>query len=451
MSIKSLIDRIDSDIVLSGPDVSELYAKDWSEEVPCKPDVVIQPRNTEDISHVLAQCQAHGQPVVTQGGRTGLSGGATPKAKEWVLSTEKLDKIISIDADAMTITVQAGVILEKIQNAASEIGLLFPMDIGARGSCTAGGIVATNAGGTQVIQYGMTRSLVLGLVAVLPDGTVLKAHNTLIKNNSGFDLKHLLIGSEGVLGVITEITFRLFPKRPIRKTALCAIPDFKKAQKLLKIAKTNFLGLSSFEIMWNDYFVAALDATNEKNPFNEMHPLYALIEVEEGQETGAFENVLMGAIEQDIVSGVIISKNENERQKLWTIRDGISEILPLLKNRIDFDLGIPSPKMEGFIKDVKQGLSEKFKDCKTLAFGHLGDGNLHLTVSIQNPNDKNDIEKLVFSLTKAAQGAITAEHGVGSLKRKWLSYTRSKEEIVLMQALKKMIDPADILNPRRVI
>ena len=203
--------------------------------------------------------------------------------------------------------------------------------------------------------------------------------------------------------------------------------------------------------MWNDYFVAALDATNEKNPFNEMHPLYALIEVEEGQETGAFENVLMGAIEQDIVSGVIISKNENERQKLWTIRDGISEILPLLKNRIDFDLGIPSPKMEGFIKDVKQGLSEKFKDCKTLAFGHLGDGNLHLTVSIQNPNDKNDIEKLVFSLTKAAQGAITAEHGGGSLKRKWLSYTRSKEEIVLMQALKKMIDPADILNPRRVI
>ena len=250
--------RLGNDIALTGDDVDERYTSDWSRENPCRPDVVLRPRTTQDVSTILKLCNEAGQAIVTQGGMTGLAGGATPRSGEWGLSLERMKGVVELDKESMTMTARAGTPLETLQDQAREAGFLLPLDLGARGSCTIGGNAATNAGGNQVIQYGMTRSLVLGLEAVMADGTVISSKNKLLKNNTGFDLKHLFIGSEGALGIITEVILRLYPEHSSRQSALCGLSEFRHVISLLQDMRRQLPVISSFEVMWKNYLSNAI-------------------------------------------------------------------------------------------------------------------------------------------------------------------------------------------------
>lgn len=442
------------DLYLTGADVSDRYDADWSAEHPCKPEVVFRPRNTHDVAEMLKACHSVGQSIVVQGGMTGLSGGATPQSGEWSLSLERMNNVVDIDVAAMTITVAAGTPLEIIQNAAAEVGLRFPLDLGARGSCLAGGIVATNAGGNQVIEFGMARALILGLVAVLADGTVIPARNNLLKNNSGYDLKQLFIGSEGTLGIVTEVTFRLAPQKSCRQTALCALASFEDVTSFLQKMGRSLDTISSFEVMWSDYYQAALAATGSNDPLGGEHPFYVIIETEGANEQSVvetFQAALFAVMEDGLLIDAAIAQSRAEEDAFWVIRDGIAELLPEFEPAVTVDVGIPIKSMDDFVNELRVELKEQWPDCRSLVFGHIGDGNLHMVASTGRSEDKNGIYDLIYKKTRQVKGAITAEHGVGTLKKQWLSYSRSDEEIALMRSLKTLLDPNGILNPGRVI
>ncbi len=451
MSYGDIRDKLADDLYLSGAAVQDKYAKDWSEAAAHMPEVVLRPRTLDDLSQMLRLAQDHEQRLVTQGGRTGLAGGATPQQSEWALSVERMNKVLEIDPIGQTITVEAGVSLQTIQETAEAHGLMFPLDLGARGTATAGGIAATNAGGNQVIQYGVTRQLILGMVAVLPDGQIMAQSNQLLKNNAGFDLKQLLIGTEGVLGVIASVTFRLFPKRDVVRTAFCAAKDFDCVTALLFHAQKQLVGLSSFEVLWDDYMEEVVSLTGKAELFDRRYPFTVLIEVEQASDNDDVEQALHVAIEKGIIEDAVIAQNQTQAATFWSYRDAIAEILSDLAPNVNFDIGIPVPKMKDFTQDVRAALQAEFPGIRQVTFGHIGDGNLHLSCTTGDDNDQVPIENLVFGKATAIGGTITAEHGIGMLKKPWLKDCRTQEEIALMQRLKAMLDPADILNKGRVI
>lgn len=451
MPFNDIRDGLDSALYLMGDAVQQSYASDWSEAAPHLPQVVLRPRTIDELSHILTLAQDAGQRLVTQGGRTGLAGGATPQQSEWALSVERMTQILDIDPVGRTITVEAGVTLQEIQQAAGEHDLQFPLDLGARGTATAGGITATNAGGNQVIQYGVTRHLVLGMTAVLPDGTIIAQNNQLLKNNAGFDLKQLLIGTEGVLGVIATITFRLFPKRDVVKTALCAAQDFDAVTDLLFHASKSLVGLSSFEVLWDDYVKEIYAVTGKPALFTKDYPFIILVEVESSTDKGDVEASLMAAVEAGIIQDAIIAQNQTQAATFWSYRDAIAELLADMAPNVNFDIGIPIAKMKDFTNAVRAALIERFPSIRLVTFGHIGDGNLHLCCTTGNEADQVPIEDLVFAHATAIGGTITAEHGIGILKKPWLKDCRTPEEIALMRRLKMMMDPAQILNKGRVI
>ncbi len=449
-----ILDELDPALYLSGDDVSERYDCDWSAVNALRPAVVLRPRTTTDVATMLALCHRAGQPLVIQGGMTGLSGGATPQTGEWALSLERLNGIVDLDPDGMTITVGAGTPLATVQDRAADIGLRFPLDLGARGSCLAGGIVATNAGGNEVIQHGMTRALVLGLDVVLADGTVVPARNRLLKNNTGFDLKQLFIGSEGALGVITEVTFRLVPDKPYRQTALIALPSFAAAATLLRTLPQALDAIASFELLWADYYRAALAATGAADPLGGEHPFYLLLEAEGVSEKGladALEQALAGAFDAGLVADAAIAKSSVEAKALWAIRDGIGEILTAWPHIVVYDIGIPVNRMEAFVDKTRAALATAYADCRLLVFGHMGDGNLHLAVTTGRAEDKTSFDGIVYGVTRSVAGVVSGEHGLGVLKKDWLDVTRSAPEIALMRQLKATLDPTGILNRGRVV
>jgi len=452
-ALDSQLAHIPRSLYRMGEEVAVKYTKDWSGISGPLPEVVFLPRTEQDAALILALCNELKHPVVTQGGLTGLSGGASPHSGEWVLSLERMRSIIELDVLSSTITVEAGVTLQEIHEAAAEHNLVFPLDMGSRGSCTVGGFTATNAGGTQVIQRGMVRNLVLGLDAVLADGTILSNRNKLLKNNAGYDLKQLFIGTEGTLGVITAATFRLFPSRPARHTALCGMHRFEDVISLLHLFQKKLPGLRGFELMWETYFQTVAPLTGQRDPFAAPFPFYALCEVEGADEQTTrtqFEQALEDAFERNLVQDAILSRNEQERSNLWKVRDGVSELFSSFNPVANFDIGIPITSMAQFALNVEQKLEAAFPQCQAFLFGHIGDGNLHLIASTGRQEDIHQIEDTVFALTRDASGTITAEHGIGVSKKEWLHYCRSKEEIETMKRLKRSFDPHNILNPGRI-
>lgn len=454
--ISTLQHALEAPAVLLGEDIQEKNCVDWSGENALTPRAVLRPSSTEEISMILKFCNKAGQPVVVQGGMTGLSGGATPRAGEVALSLERMSGIEEIDSESMTITVLAGTPLELIQNAAKEAGLFLPLDLGARGSCTIGGNVATNAGGNQVIRYGMTRALVLGLEAVLADGTVISSMNKLLKNNAGFDLKHLFIGTEGTLGVVARVVLRLYPRMNSTCTALCALLSFGDVVTLFRRVQSAFAGgVSSFEVMWANYFEFVVNnAGHSGNPFKQSYPLYVLLEYQGSDlevDSEKLEQVLFAEMESGLVQDTVIAQSIKETETLWQIRDGIADVLPLLGPTANFDIGIPINHMESFLDVVDQKLHFAFPDITLLVFGHIGDGNLHIAASTGGEQDKQKIYDIVYHATGEYQGSVTAEHGIGVLKKDYLSYSRNAEELALMRQLKAALDPKNILNAGRVI
>jgi FAD/FMN-containing dehydrogenase len=441
--------------LIGGADVSERYHCDWTRRNPQAPLALARPASTDEVSTILRHCHAAGQPVVVQGGLTGLAGGATPRRGELALSLERLCGVEAVDVASGTLRAGAGTSLQIVHEAAESHGLQFPLDLGARGSCTIGGNISTNAGGNRVIRYGMTRDLVLGLEAVLADGTVVSSLNTMIKNNAGYDLKQLFIGTEGTLGVVTRAVLRLHPQARDRLTAFVAVDSFEALVGLLGAMRRALGGqLSSFETMWSDYYEFAYAATAPgPRPFAERHSHYALIEMEAfdaASDRDRLEAALAAAIDERIAADAVIAASLSEAERLWLVRDSAGPLIPTLPHAIAYDVSLPIARMSDYLAAVETA-TRPLRGAQPLwVFGHLGDGNLHLVTSLRDPLDAAASDRAVYE-PLTGFGSVSAEHGIGVLKHDWLPASRSDAERALMRQLKAALDPRHILNPGRVI
>ncbi len=450
----TLRDRLGADIITLGADVPEKYHHDWAGLAPVQPLALARPRTTRDVSRIMAACHAAGVPVVPQGGLTGISGAAHPTADGIVLSLERLDDIAAIDVDAGTLTAGAGVILETAQNAARDAGLMLGIDIGARGSCQLGGVLATNAGGNTVVRYGMARDHVLGLEVVLADGTVIDGMNTMLKNNSGLDLKQLFIGSEGLLGIITRCVLRLHPLPPATVTAFVGCAGSDSAISLLRAARGR-LGpmLSSFEVMWPSFFHFMSRATGLGSPLPKEHGAYAIIEAtgfDAAATRQAMEKLFEAAFDAGLVEDGVLANSVKEERALWAVRESPAEYETVLGPVIPFDVGIPVSQMGEAVTRIEAAVHDAFPSARALSYGHIGDSNLHVVVNVPEAGQDQpagEVKAIVYAITRDMGGTVSAEHGIGAIKRDYLAYSRTAEEIALMRRIKAALDPKGILNP----
>ncbi|NND37901.1 MAG: FAD-binding oxidoreductase [Gammaproteobacteria bacterium] len=446
--------------VLSGPDVQGRSAGIWGPPRSIRAVILARPDDTEGVARVLRICSARRQPVVVHGGLTGVVDGAWAEAGEVVLSLERLTGVESVDPLGCTMVVRAGTTLQAVQEAADDHGLMFPLDLGARGTATIGGNAATNAGGNRVLRYGMIRSMILGLEAVLPDGTVVSSLNQMLKNNAGYDLKQLFIGTEGTLGVITRLVLRLVPRPATRSTALVAIRDFESVCRTLAVVGQALAGqLSAYEVMWPDYYAfidRGLTATNPGRiaPLVAENRYYVLIEAlgsDPAQDADRFETVLDAALRDGLLEDAVIAQSEREQAALWAIRDDVAQILEMRPNFL-FDVSLPMADTPAYVAEIRARLTEAWPDHRLLVFGHLGDGNIHLGISAGEPDgsDRPGVEEIVYAPLSGFGGSVSAEHGIGLEKKPYLSWCRSDAEIALMRKLKRTLDPQGILNPGKV-
>jgi FAD/FMN-containing dehydrogenase len=354
-------------------------------------------------------------------------------------------------------TVQAGVTLQAAQERADAEGLLLALDLGARGSCTIGGNVATNAGGNHVIRYGMTRAQVLGLEAVLADGTVITDLGKMLKNNAGYDLKQLFIGSEGTLGVVTRVVLRLWPRPRGEATALVACAGFGKVVELLAEAQRRLGGdLAAFEVMWPEFYeIVTTPPAKSSPPLDHGYPVYALLEAlgaSPEEDHARFEGFLAAALESELIEDAAIATSRPERRALWALRDSVDQ-LARLGPIYTFDVSLPISTMEGYVAEVRERVAREWPDPKCVVFGHLGDGNLHVIVGVgqSGPAIRTRVEHAVYDPLRERRGSVSAEHGIGIEKRPWLPWSRGPAEIALMRRLKAALDPKGILNPGKVL
>lgn len=420
------------------------------------PIALVRPKSTEEVAQILRICHQAGQPIVPHGGLTGLVDATQSNQQELALSLERMNTIEEIDVQSRTMTVQAGVPLQTVQEKADEAGMLFPLDLGARGTATIGGNVSTNAGGNRVIRYGMMRDQVLGLEVVLADGTIISSMNKILKNNTGYDLKQLFIGSEGTLGVVTRIVLRMRPLPVSQEMALLAIDDFTKVTEFLNHIDSALGGtLSAYEVLWQDYYQLVTQPPAEgRAPLPDNYQYYVLLEALGGSITAdqeRFVTALTEALEQELIADAVIAQNQGERDALWAIRDDVGQVAqnaPIFA----FDISVSLNHMESYVEELKASLTERWPDHSCMIFGHLGDGNLHIIVGNGDSSieAKKAIDETVYAGLPARGGSVSAEHGIGLQKREYLSWSRNSDEINLMKMLKQSLDPKDILNPGKI-
>ncbi|MDE2266788.1 MAG: FAD-binding oxidoreductase [Alphaproteobacteria bacterium] len=419
---------------------------------------VARPSSTGQVSALVKAAAKAGVQIVPQGGNTGLVGSSMsyPGERAIVLSLQRMNRIEEIDEQGATMTVEAGCVLQAACDAADAKGLFFPLDLGARGSATIGGNIATNAGGNRVIRYGMMRELVLGLEAVLADGTVISSLNRLIKNNAGYDLKHIFIGSEGTLGIVTRAVLRLRPKPVSQNVALLAIDSFEMLPRVLRSVERSLGGmLSAFEVMWEDFYrLVTTPPAQGTAPIPHGHSYYVLLEAMGGDqaEDGArFESALAAELDNGQVANAIVAKSKAECQRLWALRDDVAQVVrhaPFFT----FDVSLPISEMEEYVREVRQALLSRWPATALMVFGHLGDGNLHLIPCVGDGSHETRaaVENIIYDALRSRRGSVSAEHGIGLEKRQYLSYSRNAQEIALMRALKQTLDPRNILNPGKI-
>jgi FAD/FMN-containing dehydrogenase len=446
-----------SDYVHAGKDIEPRYLQDWFIPISSgAPLAVVRPGTTEAVSAVLRVCHDHRISVVPQGGRTGLTGGATPVANGVVLSLERLTGVEEIDSAAATMTVRAGTTLQAVQSAADDAGFLFPLDLGARGSCQIGGNIATNAGGNRVIRYGMMRELVLGLEAVLPDGTVVGTLNKMLKNNTGYDVKQLFIGSEGTLGVVTRAVLRLYPRPQSACAALCAVEDFAQALALLRLAKESLGGtLSAFEMMWPDFYeLVTQTVSGLTSPLRYGYGGYVLIETlgsEQQSDQARFEAMLERALERRVIADAAVSKAQSDIAAFWRIRDASAAFPQIFWPHVKFDISIPIGDIGRFVESCKARIHQSWPHARTVTFGHIGDSNIHFNIKVgDGEQPEEEIERIVYDAVQQWHGSISAEHGIGLLKREYLRHSRTPPELELMRRMKSALDPQGIMNPGKI-
>jgi FAD/FMN-containing dehydrogenase len=446
----ALSQALDESILLTGERIPEKARSDASLSGRHLPVAYVRPTTIEQISTTLRICNDHRIPVIVHGGMTGLAGGANPVESSLVLSLDRFSGIEEIDTAAGTMTVKAGTVLEMAQRAAEEAGFLLPIDLGARGSCQIGGNIATNAGGIRVIRHGVTRDNILGLEAVLADGTVISSLNRLRKNNTGYDLKQLFIGSEGTLGVITRAVIRLQPLPSGKATALVALSSYENAVRLLARAQSGLTGLTAFEIMWDSYFSFTSQGEDLKL-FDRSHPFAVIIEQSGTPDAEALETFLGTMFEEGLIEDALIAQSEKEARRFWAVREGAAyDRLPHL---INFDVSIAIGRLGDFAEACETALRARYPDAHITFFGHMGDSNLHIAVSVGASDEAtlHAVDEITYGVVRDFQGSISAEHGIGLLKRDFLHYSRSPEELALMRAIKRTLDPNGILNPGKVL
>jgi len=448
MSIIEDLQALLGGAVITGPQDTARFVSDQSYTGVSGPLAVIRPRTVAEVSAALRLCHEAGVPVVPQGGMTGLAGGGNPQGGDVVINLELLKGIEEIDTAASTMTVLAGTPLETCQRAAEDKGLFLALDLGSRGSCQIGGNLSTNAGGNRVIRYGMARDQVLGLEVVLADGTVVSALNKMLKNNAGYDLKHLFIGAEGTLGVITRAVLRLHPPPGAITTALCAAASFDSVVRLLRRAQGELGNIVAFEALWRDYHNFCATALGH-GFFAETHPFWVILESTSGDE--AVETFLGACLEDGLIADAVLAQSDEQARQMWAVREG-HPVEPL-PNLINFDVSLPAAAIGEFAEACATALRARWPKAHVFVYGHVGDSNIHISVStLYGPDEgMHDVDDIVYGVVQRFGGSISAEHGVGTLKRPYLHLSRSPAELALMRTVKQALDPKGILNPGKVI
>ncbi len=452
--------------IVRDPELLDAYLSDWRNAYRGEAALVVRPASTEEVAAVVRLCHQHQVALVPQGGNTGLCGGSIPDASgtQVVLSLTRMTRIREIDPANETITVEAGVILRNLQEAAAEAGRLFPLSLGAEGSCTLGGNLATNAGGTAVLRYGNMRDLTLGLEVVLPDGRIWNGLRGLRKDNTGYDLKHLFIGSEGTLGVITAAVLKLYPAVRCVTTAWVALPSVQAAVELIGLIR-GLCGdrLTGFELMSRQSVEFVLrHVAGCSDPFAEAHPWYVLIELSDTQSDAPLNDLLEAgigeALEREWVADAVLASSEAQVAALWAMREGISEAQNHEGPSLKHDISVPVSCIPEFIETTDRRLLERFPGVRIVCYGHVGDGNLHYNISKPVGTDdevfkaqQEAVMELIYDATTGLQGSISAEHGLGQAKRAAARHYKNPLELELMRAVKMTFDSKGIMNPGKVL
>lgn len=456
-----LFDRITAIVgpqgLIAGAEV-QARAADFMGTAQCQAKAIVRPASTKELSEVMKLCHAAGQSVVPAGGNTGLVQGNVCTADDLQISLERMRGLGEIDPVGRTMVVEAGCVVQTAQDAAQGHGLIFPVDWGARGSATIGGGISTNAGGNSVVRFGMMRDNVLGLEAVLADGTIISSMNALLKNNAAYDLKQLFIGSEGTLGIVTRAVLKLQAAPLSTQTAMLACADFAAVQRLfVELGRQFGPGLTAFEVMWASAYEPIVALGGHVPPLPIGHACYVITEMsgtDPETDPARFEGILAGQIEAGIARDAVIAASQAQAEQIWAIRDDIHTMMEFAKPCVLFDISLPIRTMDRYLTELEQAAAAELGETmKLIVLGHIGDGNLHILLGAQplTPETRHQIEALVYAPLKALGGSISAEHGIGLEKRGWLHLSRSDEEIALMRTLKAALDPKGILNPGKVI
>ncbi len=434
-----------------GVDRTKLYEPDY--------EILVFPKTTAEVSEVVKYAYENSISIVPSGGRTGYAGGAIARKGEMVLSLAKMNQVLDFDPYLPSLTVQAGMITQNVHKEAESRGYFFPVDFAATGSSHIGGNVATNAGGVRVVRYGLIRSWVLGMTVVTGTGEILRFNGEVLKNNTGYDLKHLFIGSEGTLGIITELSLKLTSIPKDTSVIFFAVPTYENILQLFKASHGSKLLLLAFEFFTEKCLQKVIHHLELNRPFSEESPYYVLMEFEltsVEDETFLYE-FLEEVSQKELISNGSIAQNSMQKKTFWKYREGISESLSILHTVHKNDISLPLSKMEAFLNDMETLLAEKYPNFEIALFGHIGDGNLHLNILKPETMSNSEffeackkVDPQMFQLIQKYNGSISAEHGIGLLKKDFLEFSRSTTEIEYMKAIKKVFDPKGILNPEKI-
>lgn len=458
--LETLRSQLPPHVLLEDRTSCDFYGRDWLKDFKPNASLVVLPESLEQIQLVVQSCLDANVAIVPSGGRTGLSGGATATNGEVVISLERMRKILEVNRIDRTIRCEAGAALEQIQQTAVAHELYFPVDFSSRGSAQIGGNIATNAGGIRVIKYGNMRDWVLGLKVVTGTGEILELNGSLFKNNSGYDLRSIFIGSEGTLGIIGEATLRMTsPPRDITRV-LCGLAGNEYILPLLSHCRDRLRGLSAFEFMEQSAVAEVLKHRAVRYPFTTSYPSYILVEIElnDAKDAAEVQGVFTDAFETGLIQDVVLSESTAQSKELMDLRDLISETLSTHYTIHKNDISVPVTSIPAFVADLHRSIAATYSDFKVVVFGHVGDGNLHVNVlkpagmeDAQFWRGCHEADHTVFELVKSYKGSISAEHGVGLLKRDFIQYTRSVGELQLMRGIKQVFDPQGIMNPGKIL
>ena len=452
--IENLFAALDNGVVLTGEALTGRYSHIWKTSSQLEAKAVLLPKSTEDLSTICRICYEHNQPIVLHGGLTGLVGGTESQITDIVISLQRLNQIEEVDTLCRTMTVQAGCILESIHQIAAAHDLFFPLNFGAKGSAQIGGCIATNAGGLRVKRFGMTRNLILGLEVVLANGKIINSLKKIIKNNAGYNLNQLFIGSEGTLGIITRATLKLEEKLVNRTSVFVGLSHFEDAIRLLHFCDLKFSGLlSAYEILWANTFEVL--ASKYKPLFGDKHRFYVLLEVLDNHSQ-LFKDLVFQvfeeALEKNMIQDAVFAHDAEDHALFWSIREDVEVLNAKAKFQQHFDVSVPINQMASYVEKVTFELAKVKAIEHVFCFGHLADGNLHFVVGKNTAETplKSMVNEIIYTPLKSIGGSISAEHGIGLEKKEWLSLCRSEEEMEVMLNIKNALDPKHLLNTGKI-